>query len=199
MNSWYGASVFSIALAVSIAMRAPRIKRSKTVKVVQRHKGTLERLQFALVGVGGMGLPVSYLLAACLGAPWLSFANYPLRPWAFGCGLAFVAIWLWLFHRSHADLGTNWSVKLELREHHRLITSGVYARIRHPMYTAIFCHAFAQAFLLPNWIAGPAMLVAFSIMFAARLRAEERMMRERFGAEYEAYALRTKRLIPGIW
>ena len=67
------------------------------------------------------------------------------------------------------------------------------------MYTALFAHAFAQAALIANWIAGPAMLVAFTLMFALRLRPEERMMRERFGAEYEAYVQRTKRLLPGIW
>ena len=33
------------------------------------------------------------------------------------------------------DLGTNWSITLEVREQHRLISHGVYRRIRHPMYS----------------------------------------------------------------
>ena len=46
-------------------------------------------------------------------------------------------IGLWLFYRSHADLGTNWSITLEVREGHRLITQGVYRGVSHPMYSAL--------------------------------------------------------------
>lgn len=42
-------------------------------------------------------------------------------------------------------------------------------------------------------------LIAFAILLALRLRAEERMMAEACGEEYVAYAARTKRLIPGVW
>jgi protein-S-isoprenylcysteine O-methyltransferase Ste14 len=41
--------------------------------------------------------------------------------------------------------------------------------------------------------------VAFGILFAFRLRHEERMMLEQFGDHYAAYMARTKRLVPGIW
>jgi len=41
--------------------------------------------------------------------------------------------------------------------------------------------------------------VAFGILFALRIGAEERMMLETFGDEYAAYRARTKRLVPGIW
>jgi hypothetical protein len=42
-------------------------------------------------------------------------------------------------------------------------------------------------------------MIAFAILCALRLRAEERMMTEKFGDEYAAYSARTKRLIPGVW
>ncbi len=45
---------------------------------------------------------------------------------------------LWLFWRSHADLGRNWSQAFELRKGHELITHGVYRVVRHPMYAAIW-------------------------------------------------------------
>jgi protein-S-isoprenylcysteine O-methyltransferase Ste14 len=38
---------------------------------------------------------------------------------------------VWLFWRSHADLGRNWSPSLELREGHELVTEGVYRYVRH--------------------------------------------------------------------
>jgi protein-S-isoprenylcysteine O-methyltransferase Ste14 len=86
-----------------------------------------------------------------------------------------------------------------VREDHRLVTHGVYRRIRHPMYLALFVYSIGHALVLPNWIAGPSYLVTFGVLFALRVRAEERLMREEFGAEYEGWAARTARLVPGLW
>ena len=194
MSHWYGIALFFPALIASIALRAPHAHRCAKVKVVQSRKGGLEIALLVLMFPAVLLLPILFATTSLL-----SVADYPLSPWAFSAGALFVALWLWLFHRSHVDLGTNWSVSLELREEHTLITSGVYARVRHPMYTSLFCHAIAQALLLANWIAGPAMLVAFTAMFLGRLGPEERMMRERFGERYSSYAARTKRLVPGVW
>ena len=108
-------------------------------------------------------------------------------------------IGLWLFYKSHADLGTNWSITLEVREQHRLITQGVYRRIRHPMYSAMVLYSVGQALVIPNWVAGPSNCVAFAILVSLRVHAEEQMMSEAFGDEYAAYAARTKRLVPGVW
>ena len=106
---------------------------------------------------------------------------------------------LWLFARSHADLGTNWSITLEVREKHQLVTQGIYRALRHPMYSALLLYSLGQALVVPNWIAGPSYAVAMALLFAFRLGPEERMMLEEFGKEYEAYIGRTKRLVPGVW
>jgi protein-S-isoprenylcysteine O-methyltransferase Ste14 len=134
-----------------------------------------------------------------LASPVLSFAEYPLRPGPLVAGVICFVIGLWLFYKSHADLGTNWSITLEVREQHRLITQGVYGRIRHPMYSALVLYSVGQAFVIPNWVAGPSNFVAFAILFSLRVHAEEQMMSEAFGDEYAAYAARTKRLVPGVW
>jgi protein-S-isoprenylcysteine O-methyltransferase Ste14 len=68
------------------------------------------------------------------------------------------------------------------------------------MYLAIALYSIGQALVIPNWVAGPSNLIAFAILLALRLRAEERMMVEEFGDEYAAaYSARTKCLIPGVW
>lgn len=131
--------------------------------------------------------------------PLLSFADYPLHRIPFFLGTACLLSGLWLFRRSHVDLGDNWSISLEIRTRHRLVDHGVYARVRHPMYTSIFLQAIAQALLLPNWVAGPSCLLAFILMFALRVSTEERMMLQRFGEDYALYMARSKRLVPGIW
>ncbi len=67
------------------------------------------------------------------------------------------------------------------------------------MYTSIFLYALGQALVVPNWIAGPTNLVAFFVLFAARVQSEEQMMADKFGDQYRNYLTKTKRLIPGIW
>ncbi len=86
----------------------------------------------------------------------------PILAWL---GTAVFAVSLWLFFRVHKELGRNWSDLLEVREKHVLVTDGLYRYVRHPMYTAFFMWAVAQLLLLPNWIAGPAGLVGFGILF----------------------------------
>ena len=90
-------------------------------------------------------------------------------------------------------------MSLQTKQNHKLVTTGIYRRLRHPMYSAFWLMALAQAFLLPNWIAGLAGLVGFGTLFFLRLGPEEQMMEQTFGAEYEAYRRRTKRVIPFIY
>src|SRR5215510_7797164 len=190
MNHWIAKVVILAASVLLIAIRAPHGKRSRAVKTVKSRKGTLEGLLLALVWIGFL-IPLLWVAS-----PVFSFAEYALRGAPLVAGIGCLALGLWLFYRSHADLGSFWSVTLEVRENHRLVSQGVYRRIRHPMYSALFLYAVGQAFAVPNWIAGPSYLVAFGILFAFRVRAEERMMLDQFGDEYAAYSSRTKRLVP---
>jgi protein-S-isoprenylcysteine O-methyltransferase Ste14 len=103
---------------------------------------------------------------------------------------------IWLFWRSHADLGLNWSMTLEMRKDHELVTRGVYRRVRHPMYAAIFLFAIAQGLVLQNWLAGWGGFVSFALLYLVRAPREEKMMSEFFGEEYGRYVRRTGRLWP---
>jgi protein-S-isoprenylcysteine O-methyltransferase Ste14 len=192
MNPWFGWGGTLALIVLQFVVRVPFAAKAEKNKVASSLRGGLEVALLALVTVGYLLLP---LLA--IATPLLAFADYALHPAAFVGGLVATAAGLWFCWRSHADLGDNWSVTLELKESHRLVTQGIYARIRHPMYTGLFLTAIAQALLCPNWIAGPAYFVAFGVLFALRVGPEEQMMRDRFGAEYDAYVARTNRLVPG--
>jgi protein-S-isoprenylcysteine O-methyltransferase Ste14 len=143
----------------------------------------------------GLGIVPCLYLATHL----LRFADYPIVPVMSYLGIFVDAASLWLFHITHRDLGPNWSVSLDLRERHTLVTSGVYAWVRHPMYSGFWLMALAQVLLLPNWVAGPAGLVGFAVLFFGRVRREEEMMIAAFGDDYRSYAGRTSRVIPGIY
>jgi protein-S-isoprenylcysteine O-methyltransferase Ste14 len=106
---------------------------------------------------------------------------------------------MWVFRRTHKALGRNWSITLQIREKHELISHGPYALVRHPMYTSFLLMALGQAFLLANWVVGLAGLIGFAVLFCLRVDKEERMMLEIFGPEYRAYMDRTKRIIPYIY
>ena len=193
MNPWLAKTIVLLGSVVMIAIRHPHEKRSHEVKVVKSRKGAIEIALMTLVGMGCL-LPFIWIVT-----PVLAFADYPLRPIPLIAGTCGVVLGLWLFYRSHADLGANWSTTLEVREKHQLITRGVYRHIRHPMYSAFLLHSGGQALLLPNWVAGLSYAVAFALLFAFRVGPEERMMLEEFGKDYEAYSARAKRLVPGLW
>jgi protein-S-isoprenylcysteine O-methyltransferase Ste14 len=67
------------------------------------------------------------------------------------------------------------------------------------MCLALVLYSVGHALVIPNWVADPSNLVAFTILFGLRVRAAEKMMADEFGDEYTAYTARTKRLVPGVW
>jgi protein-S-isoprenylcysteine O-methyltransferase Ste14 len=193
MDPWLAKAAVVAGCVGIVAIRAPHGQRSRKIEVVESAKGKAE---FALLTLAWLGFFAPLVWAA---SPALAFADYPLRVVPFVAGVACMALGLWLFHRSHADLGTNWSITLELRADHQLVTHGLYRSVRHPMYLALLVYALGQALVLPNWVAGPSYLVVMVLLILARVGPEERLMLQRFGADYAAYQERTARLIPRVW
>ena len=191
VNGW-GSIAWLAGIILMNVIRAPFARQTRDNTIAESRQTLAERILLAGMALGGL-LPFLHLATGVL-----SFADYSLPDWATGAGAVLFVPALWLFWRSHADLGRNWSVTLELREDHGLITSGVYKRIRHPMYTAIWLIVLVQPLLVHNWIAGPAGIVAFAVLYVIRTPREEAMMRERFGAAYDDYCKGAGRLWPRL-
>jgi protein-S-isoprenylcysteine O-methyltransferase Ste14 len=185
--------VFLAGFIAYTGIRGVYVRRTKHEPRMHRQIDGLEKFLLVVVIGGSVLLPVLYLFT-----PLLSFADYELPTLLPPCGAAIMLLALWLFWRSHADLGQNWSVSLELREEHQLVTHGVYRSIRHPMYAAIWLFGIAQALMLANWLAGCSSLVPFAVMYVLRVPREEQMMREFFGQAYVDYASRTGKMIPRL-
>src|SRR5262245_47795635 len=138
MNPWFAKAVVLAASIVMVIIRAPHGQRSRGVKVVRSRRGTLEAALLVLAWISFF-LPLIWVAT-----PVLAFADFPLRVVPLAAGTVGLALGLWLFARSHADLGTNWSITLEVRENHRLIREGLYRRVRHPMYLSLLVYGLGQ-------------------------------------------------------
>ncbi|KAA5602340.1 protein-S-isoprenylcysteine O-methyltransferase [Blastochloris sulfoviridis] len=176
-------------------IRFPYERRNKRKNKVVKSQFDLRETLLLACSLSGLGIvPLIYVFS---GFP--AFADYSFHWLQAGAGAVAMVAALAMFRLSHRDLGRNWSVSLELHDSHSLVTEGSYRYVRHPMYTAFWLLALAQVLLLPNWIAGPAGLVGFGILFFGRVAREEAMMLSIFGDQYREYMKRTARIFPGLY
>ena len=95
-------------------------------------------------------------------------------------------------------LGHRFSGLVAIQPGHTLVTSGIYRIIRHPSYLGLLIGTLGWGLAFRSGVG--VLLAALMIPpLAARIRAEERLLRTEFGAEYDAYRARTSRLIPGLF
>lgn len=181
-----GKIAFFASLILQIVIRYPYREGQKRANMDRQ-----EKVLLLLLTVGGLLLPLVYIFT-----PWLSFADYNPPLWLPILGVLVTAVGLYLFWRAHADLGRNWSSSLDIHESHKLVTRGVYQRVRHPMYSASWLIYLGQALFLSNWAAGLGGLIGFGLLYFLRVPKEEEMMLNEFGDGYRQYIASTGRIIP---
>ena len=95
-------------------------------------------------------------------------------------------------------LGRRFSGLVAIQTNHQLETRGIYNVIRNPSYLGMIVNMVGWGLAFRGWCG---VAIAFLLLFplVARIRSEERLLREHFGAEYDAYSTRTWRLIPGLY
>ena len=189
-----GKIVWVLGIVAWYVIRYPFERRAKRVRVVSDGRSCSDTVGLASALFGLAILPGFYVAT---GIP--ETADYPATIWAVSLGAIISCLGLWVFRISHKELGRNWSITLEIRDQHKLVCTGPYAMVRHPMYTSFLLIGLGQAFLLSNWVAGLAGLIGFAVLFFLRVDKEESMMLENFGPQYRAYMERTKRIIPYLY
>jgi protein-S-isoprenylcysteine O-methyltransferase Ste14 len=191
-------AVYIAGLVLAEALRLParldRARSNRTWHAPASPRRLSEILLVVAILIGMWVLPLLYTFRAS----WITSFDYTIPQWAAWPGLVLFALSILVHWRAQNDLSTSWSQTLELADSHLLVTTGVYSRIRHPIYASLILWAAAQPVLIQNLVAGWGSAIAVALIWLVRVPAEEKMMEEHFGAEYAEYASRTGRLIPKL-
>ena len=150
-----GETVWLAAMVAWYAIRFPFARRTRRVPVQKSHRSLADAAVLWLAFAGLFVIPLIWIVTGIPAA-----ANYRQPISATILGTAIFGLALWVFWRAHKDLGRNWSITLEIRERHQLVSNGLYALIRHPMYASFLLMGLGQALLLRNWVAGLSGLIA---------------------------------------
>jgi protein-S-isoprenylcysteine O-methyltransferase Ste14 len=125
---------------------------------------------------------------------WRFVPNHPaIRD--LGVAAACFGILLMIWARRH--LGHYWSDKVEIKANHQLVSSGPYARLRHPIYTGMLVAVAGTAIAVGEW-RGVAAFLLLLINYVIKARKEDRILRERFGEAFEEYEHRAGFLVPRL-
>jgi protein-S-isoprenylcysteine O-methyltransferase Ste14 len=128
-----------------------------------------------------------------------AFFGGRVLPAVFGwTGFALVLLGLGFTVWARRHLGGYWSGKITLKVGHKVIKTGPYAKVRHPIYTGIVLASVGLSVAQGGW-AGVAGLALMIFACTVKLKREEKLLREQFGGEYETYRKHTWGLMPGVW
>ena len=103
---------------------------------------------------------------------------------------------VWFCSAAVRTLGKQWSITARVLQGHKLITSGPYNVVRNPIYSGMFGMLVATGLAISHWIGLLIAIVVFAVGTAIRVRSEERLLREAFGEEFDAYARKVPAVVP---
>ncbi len=94
------------------------------------------------------------------------------------------------------ELGRQWSLAARLVEGHKLVMTGPYNLVRHPIYTAMLCNLIATGIVISHWLVLIIAVVIFLMGTFIRTRFEERLLSDAFGKEFETWKAKVPGFVP---
>lgn len=151
------------------------------------HERSASRLVHLGAAVASLALLVTRPLEVAIpGGPIVAVAGDAVT----GIGLA-IAVW------ARIHLGANWSGRIELKEGHRVVRTGPYGWVRHPIYSGIVI-AIAGGALVAGEATALLTPVVMLAAYLRKVRMEEAVLLRTFGDEYEAYRRDVRALVPFV-
>jgi protein-S-isoprenylcysteine O-methyltransferase Ste14 len=148
----------------------------------------------AVLGAIAVVATLAYVVRPSL----MSWASLPLPSairWS-GAGLSLAG--LALLHAAQQTLGDCWSVTARLTEGHRVVRTGPYRRVRHPIYTGLLMILGGASLASANGAVWLSWLATTAFDVTRRMRKEEALLLSHFGAQYADYMEATGRLMPRL-
>jgi protein-S-isoprenylcysteine O-methyltransferase Ste14 len=124
--------------------------------------------------------------AGGLSRTWLGTPLLPYSEALYWIGAAVTTAGLGFSVWARVHLGKYWSGNVTLKEGHRLIRSGPYALVRHPIYTGLILGFLGSAIAIDQ-LRGVIAVAIVIFSFIRKLHIEEKWLTEEFGEEYLQY------------
>ncbi len=159
----------------------------------KRRQNSRERFLY----LAEMAVAVALISFSNLGYGWLGERVVPRTEAFFVIGAALLVAGLGFTVWARLSLGRNWSGYVTLKAGHRLVRSGPYALVRHPIYTGLLFALLGTTIAVDEWRAVLGLILATASL-VRKLRLEERWLTEEFGSEYAAYKDEVKALVPWL-
>jgi len=166
-----------------------RLLRSKVANSRELDKNSLNLIWIAIIASMTSGV----LIAIYCPSPIIK-TNFLLY-----LGSALILVGMIIRFIAIRTLGKFFTVDLAIHGDQHLIMVGLYKYIRHPSYTGSLLSFAGFGLSLNNWLSLIIIIVPILVTFINRINIEEKLLQKQFGAEYEEYKRRTKRLIPMIY
>jgi protein-S-isoprenylcysteine O-methyltransferase Ste14 len=190
MFRWFALVVFLATLAVSAGRRWHARRAGGAIRRSEEPPGLIVgRLLVALPLFGGVA---GYLVNPA----WMDWASFPLPAWALWIGAALGLLVVPAANWVLTSLGTNVSETVLTKPEHRLVTTGPYRWVRHPLYTVGIALFLSIGLMAANWFILLWALAALSGIRLVVIPREEAQLVARFGDDYRRYRNRTGALLP---
>jgi protein-S-isoprenylcysteine O-methyltransferase Ste14 len=185
----YLAALMIVLLIGTVLGRVLLLRRTGTQAM---HFGKLDKTDFLIPPVA---LFYFYtVFAAAFGWPLVStqrFFRSTIVAWL-GVGLCLGGVLVLV--ASLVSFGKSFRVGIDVDQPGGLVTTGIFALSRNPIYVGFFLFLFGQLLVFPNWV--PLLyLVGGTALFHRQVLREEEFMRQRYGQEYADYCSRVRRYV----
>ena len=189
---WSFVAIFIASAAISIYHR--RRARASGEPISRREEGKLAMLLRAI-----FALPVILsFFAYMLNPKWMAWSIVPLPIWVRWVGVCLGTLTLPLLWWLFSSIGSNISETVLTKSEHKLVTSGPFRWVRHPLYGVSMVLFFSYGMIASNWWMMSCTALALVMVLAVVIPKEEEALVAKFGEAYEKYCKRAGKLLPWI-